>query len=107
MQNVTLTTLRPFWTTTAGKSIAIAVLLTLLVACGGASENPTPPPTTALGGNILVDGSSTVYPVTEAMAEEFMAVNRNVRVTVGISGTGGGFSKFCNNETDVSDASRP
>jgi len=56
--------------------------------------------------HILVDGSSTVYPVTEAVAEEFRSVNSSVQVTVGISGTGGGFKKFCNSETDISDASR-
>lgn len=56
---------------------------------------------------IKIDGSSTVFPVTEAVAEEFQKANRNVRVTVGISGTGGGFKKFCNGETDISNASRP
>jgi phosphate transport system substrate-binding protein len=56
---------------------------------------------------IKVDGSSTVYPITEAVAEEFQKTSPNVRVTVGISGTGGGFKKFCNGETDISDASRP
>lgn len=57
---------------------------------------------------IRIDGSSTVYPVTEAVAEEFQIAQRGkVRVTVGISGTGGGFKKFCRGETDVSDASRP
>jgi phosphate transport system substrate-binding protein len=57
---------------------------------------------------VKVDGSSTVYPVTEAVAEEFQKATRGkVRVTVGISGTGGGFKKFCRGETDVSDASRP
>lgn len=56
---------------------------------------------------IKVDGSSTVFPITEAVAEEFQAANREVKVTVGISGTGGGFKKFCSGETDLSDASRP
>lgn len=56
---------------------------------------------------IKVDGSSTVYPITEAVAEEFRKKNDKVRVTVGISGTGGGFKKFCNGETDITDASRP
>jgi phosphate transport system substrate-binding protein len=60
-----------------------------------------------LSGDVLVDGSSTVFPISEAMAEEFMAANPGVRVTVGVSGTGGGFQKFCNGETDVSNASRP
>ena len=57
---------------------------------------------------IKIDGSSTVYPVTEAVAEEFQKAKRGaVKVTVGISGTGGGFKKFCRGETGISDASRP
>ena len=60
-----------------------------------------------LSGQVAIDGSSTVFPITEAVAEEFQAANRGVQVTVGISGTGGGFKKFCAGETDISDASRP
>ena len=57
---------------------------------------------------IKVDGSSTVYPITEAVAEEFQKAKKNaIKVTVGISGTGGGFKKFCRDETDFSNASRP
>lgn len=57
---------------------------------------------------IKIDGSSTVFPITEAVAEEFQnAKKHKVKVTVGISGTGGGFKKFCRGETDISDASRP
>ncbi|HCE28931.1 MAG TPA: protein sphX, partial [Comamonadaceae bacterium] len=56
---------------------------------------------------VKVDGSSTVYPVTEAVAEEFQKANKGTKVTVGVSGTGGGFKKFCRNETDVANASRP
>lgn len=56
---------------------------------------------------IKIDGSSTVYPITEAVAEEFGKVNAGAKVIVGISGTGGGFKKFCRRETDISDASRP
>jgi len=57
---------------------------------------------------VKVDGSSTVFPITEAVAEDFQkAKKQQVKVTVGISGTGGGFKKFCRGETDVSDASRP
>ena len=57
---------------------------------------------------VKIDGSSTVYPITEAVAEEFQKAKKNaVKVTVGISGTGGGFKKFCRNETDISNASRP
>ena len=55
---------------------------------------------------IKIDGSSTVYPITEAVAEEFQKSTK-VKVTVGESGTGGGFKKFCRGETDISDASRP
>ena len=61
----------------------------------------------ALSGPVEIDGSSTVFPITEAVAEEFGIENRDVRVTVGISGTGGGFKRFCAGETDISDASRP
>jgi phosphate transport system substrate-binding protein len=57
---------------------------------------------------VQIDGSSTVFPVTEAVAEEFQKTKKGkVKVTVGISGTGGGFKKFCRGETDISDASRP
>ena len=56
---------------------------------------------------ITIDGSSTVFPITEAMAEEFQKANRGIKVTVGIGGTGGGFKKFCRGETDISNASRP
>jgi phosphate transport system substrate-binding protein len=57
---------------------------------------------------IKIDGSSTVYPITEAVAEEYQKAKKGaVKVTVGISGTGGGFKRFCRGETDISDASRP
>ncbi|HBA39620.1 MAG TPA: protein sphX [Deltaproteobacteria bacterium] len=60
------------------------------------------------GQIVKIDGSSTVYPVTEAVAEEFQKAKQGrIKVTVGISGTGGGFKKFCRGETDISDASRP
>jgi phosphate transport system substrate-binding protein len=68
---------------------------------GGNSDTPS-----GLTGEIRVDGSSTVGPLTEAIAEEFNAENPDVNVTVGTSGTGGGFEKFCAGETDISDASR-
>jgi phosphate transport system substrate-binding protein len=73
-------------------------------------ENPTTAPATGpktLSGTIKADGSSTVFPVSEAVAEEFGKKESGVRVTVGTSGTGGGFKKFCAGETDISDASRP
>ena len=57
---------------------------------------------------VKIDGSSTVYPITEAVAEDFQKAKKNaIKVTVGISGTGGGFKKFCRDETDISNASRP
>ncbi len=56
---------------------------------------------------IRIDGSSTVYPITEAVAEEFQKIYKDVKVLVGISGTGGGFKKFLRNEIDINDASRP
>ncbi|MBK8071036.1 MAG: PstS family phosphate ABC transporter substrate-binding protein [Ramlibacter sp.] len=64
-------------------------------------------PLSALAQVVKVDGSSTVYPVTEAVAEEFQKANKGLKVTVGVSGTGGGFKKFCRGETDISNASRP
>lgn len=56
---------------------------------------------------VRIDGSSTVYPITEAVAEEFQKVYKDIKVVVGISGTGGGFKKFLRGETDINDASRP
>lgn len=85
------------------KSIGVALLAVGLTACGGGQQ-------TAGGeerSTITLDGSSTVFPISEAVAEEFQKISPNVRVTVGISGTGGGFQKFCRGETDISDASRP
>ncbi len=64
-------------------------------------------PVVAADKLVQIDGSSTVYPITEAVAEEFQKANKGLKVTVGISGTGGGFKKFCRGETDISDASRP
>ena len=58
-------------------------------------------------GRISIDGSSTVYPITEAVAEEYRKIQPDIRVTVGVSGTGGGFKKFARGETDISNASRP
>lgn len=80
--------------------ILIAMIFTLTTC-------KAPPTPQGLSGSIIVDGSSTVYPITEAMAEEFQKLNPNVRITVGISGTGGGFRKFCAGEIDLVNASRP
>jgi phosphate transport system substrate-binding protein len=69
-----------------------------------ASDNDEAPRTA--GANIAIDGSSTVYPITEAVAEEFQK-GKDVRVTIGVSGTGGGFKKFCKGEVAIAGASRP
>jgi len=61
----------------------------------------------ALKGKVAIDGSSTVFPISEAVAEEFLSVQPKIRVTIGVSGTGGGFKKFMVGETDINDASRP
>jgi len=79
-----------------------AVAVASLSLFGGADQARA-----ELKGEIAIDGSSTVYPITEAVAEEFREVAPKVRVTVGISGTGGGFKRFVIGETDISDASRP
>lgn len=78
-----------------------------LVGCIVGEKTKTPQEQVTLSGAVKVDGSSTVFPITEAVAEEFQKLHPKVRITVGISGTGGGFEKFCNGETDISDASRP
>jgi phosphate transport system substrate-binding protein len=75
----------------------------LLAGCGGGEGTDA----TRVEQVITIDGSSTVYPVTEAVAEEFQLANPGSRVTVGISGTGGGFQKFCRGEIDIAEASRP
>ena len=80
------------------KSLLIALVMLALPSAFGAER---------LRGTVSLDGSSTVYPVSEAVAEEFNAVQPRVRVTVGVSGTGGGFKKFLAGETDINDASLP
>jgi phosphate transport system substrate-binding protein len=85
--------------------LVLAVLVALAAGCGGGSSPSSD--TAAAPSVIQLDGSSTVFPISEAVAEEFQKANQGVRVTVGISGTGGGFQKFCRGETDISDASRP
>ncbi len=74
--------------------------LLALLALGAAASG------TAFAQSIAVDGSSTVYPISLAMAEEFQIINPDAQVTVGFAGTGGGFERFCAGETQVSDASR-
>ena len=81
-----------------------ALVIAAAIGCGGSSSNEhggTAP------GDIRIDGSSTVFLLSEAVAEEFTNAGNRARVTVGQSGTGGGFQKFCRGETDISDASRP
>jgi phosphate transport system substrate-binding protein len=83
--------------------VAAALVASLtLAACGDDTGSGS-----ELSGQIRGDGSSTVFLIMEAMAEEFGKEHSNVKVEVGTSGTGGGFEKFCNGETDFSDASRP
>lgn len=74
--------------------IAFILAIPILISCGSRE-------------GISIDGSSTVYPITEAVAEEFLVDNRGVKITVGVSGTGGGFKKFGRGEIDINDASRP
>jgi phosphate transport system substrate-binding protein len=80
-----------------------AAVLMATLACGGQSNQGEGAP----AGDIKIDGSSTVFVLSEAIAEEFTKAGNRARVTVGQSGTGGGFQKFCRGETDISDASRP
>lgn len=97
---------------TKGAVTSLAVLSLVLAACGdtsGDSETTAgngETTNTALTGSVVIDGSSTVAPNTEVAAELFGEENPDVRVSVGVSGTGGGFEKFCNGETDISEASR-
>ncbi|MBM0202334.1 PstS family phosphate ABC transporter substrate-binding protein [Micromonospora sp. STR1s_5] len=89
---------------------SVALVLTVGLAACGSDNNDGGTGTGAaaeLSGDVKVDGSSTVGPLSKAAAELFADEQAKVNVTVGISGTGGGFKKFCNGETDISDASRP
>ena len=81
----------------------IALLALAATACGPQyNENAD----FTLEGDISIDGSSTVYPITEAVAEEYRYMAPNVRTTIGVSGSGGGFKKFSRGEIDISNASR-
>ena len=89
------------------KKLSVAAAAALFIAaCGGSAASPSAS-AVALTGDISIDGSSTVYPITEAVAEEFQNANSGVQVTVAFSGTGGGFKKFCAGEMDANNASRP
>ena len=95
----------------------LLILSLLVVACGDSNETSSgdstdgeelvsEPAVETLTGEILIDGSSTVFPITQAVAEEFTILNPDVKISVGVSGTGGGFKKFCPGETMISNASR-
>jgi phosphate transport system substrate-binding protein len=92
---------------------ACGVLALGAAACGGDDDNGDSNSGSGssgggnLSGTIKIDGSSTVAPFAQAAQEAFQGENPDVKITVGTSGTGGGFEKFCNGETDISDASRP
>jgi len=86
---------------TMTKHFALAVFIGLfLYSCSGSNSGDT------LSGEVKIDGSSTVFPISEAVAEEFRSEAPNVRVTVGVSGTGGGFQKFIRGDIDINNASR-
>jgi len=85
------------WRSAAAMALATASIAVMMI-----------PETTVAQAVVKIDGSSTVFPIAEAVAEEFQISKRGkVRVTVGIAGTGGGFKRFCRGETDISNASRP
>jgi phosphate transport system substrate-binding protein len=81
-------------------SLIIVTLAGVFIGCGNNESSST------LAGEIKIDGSSTIAPITEGMAEEFNKIHRNVKIPIGISGTGGGFKRFDNGETDINNASR-
>ena len=91
------------------KIVFIISLAIVAISCGETKKDQKANSAEAgqLEGTISIDGSSTVYPVSEAVAEEFRAVEPKVKVTIGVSGTGGGFKKFSRGETNISNASRP
>lgn len=91
------------------KLILSAAVLTTLFSCGGGASNDNAGggDSTQLSGTIQIDGSSTVFPITEAVNEDFREVQPDIKVPTGHSGTGGGFKKFIRNEIDICDASRP
>jgi phosphate transport system substrate-binding protein len=91
--------------------LVMGTLVVIFAACGGGEETTkTETETgseTTLSGEIAIDGSSTVFPILEAVSEEYAAVQPDVKAPVGVSGTGGGFKRFVVGETDLSNASRP
>ena len=85
---------------------ALIVLGMVAAACGEASTTAAEGEGGSLQGSITIDGSSTVYPIAQAVAEDFQVENPDVKVSVGFAGTGGGFEAFCAGETEISNASR-
>ncbi|WP_427338474.1 PstS family phosphate ABC transporter substrate-binding protein [Caloranaerobacter sp. DY30410] len=93
-------------------TLSLAMAIFVFVGCGSEIQKQKTNDqgkvnTSKLSGKIEIDGSSTVFPITEAMAEEFQKMHKDVKITIGVSGTGGGFKRFTKGETDISDASRP
>ncbi|MCW2924189.1 MAG: phosphate binding protein [Thermoleophilia bacterium] len=100
---------RSRWVTNGACAALVAVIAVFTAACGedtsgggGSSKDGK-----TITGSVTADGSSTVFPLSQAVAEEFRNEQGKVEVSVGSSGTGGGFEKFCRGETDISNASRP
>lgn len=87
-------------------AVIFSVFATSFFGCGPKNK-PEEKGESKLSGTVEIDGSSTVYPITEATAEEFRVENPDVKVTIGVSGTGGGFKKFVRSEIDIAEASRP
>lgn len=85
----------------------VAIVSLAAFACSSDSSTESTSDSSGLRGTIEIDGSSTVFPITEAVAEEFRKEAPRVQVNVGVSGTGGGFKRFVEGQTDISDASRP
>ena len=86
-------------------AVVAGALAVGVTACGSSSDSSSS--TSSVSGAVAVDGSSTVFPFAQASAEGFQSANPDAKVTVGESGTGGGFEKFCAGEIDIADASRP
>ncbi|MDQ3072885.1 MAG: substrate-binding domain-containing protein, partial [Bacteroidota bacterium] len=82
--------------------IGIFGIAAIMASCSSEDKNGD----SGAGGQISIDGSSTVYPITEAVAEEYRREGKNTRVTIGVSGTGGGFKKFSRGDIDINNASR-
>jgi phosphate transport system substrate-binding protein len=86
--------------------ISTTATLLVVACCGGTAATTPATGSNNLSGQVSIDGSITVVPIIEVMAEESRSVAPDVRITVGVSGTGGGFKNFCAGEADISDAAR-